>query len=88
MLAQAPVSMQIGLVKVGAMQSDARIFFGQNVQNGWDSHSKSNTAGASPAGDGNCIPIYYNFIFDPDVIDVPINDQDIKSPTLAHIMGV
>lgn len=70
------------------MQSDVGVFFGQNMQNGWDSHSKSNAAGGSASGDYNMLPTVMNYVYDPDIIDVPINDQDIKSPTLAHIMGV
>ncbi len=83
-----PVAIQIGYLKVGAMQSDCGVFFGQNIQNGWDSHSKSNSAGNSAAGDYNVLPSQTNIVHDPDMIDVPINDQDIKSPTLAHIMGI
>jgi len=82
------VAISIGFMKVGAMQSDVGVFFGQNMQNGWDSHSKSNIAGGSSAGDHNVLPTVVNYVFDPDIIDVPINDQDIKSPTFAHIMGV
>ncbi|MBX5437153.1 MAG: hypothetical protein IRZ33_08045 [Alicyclobacillaceae bacterium] len=82
------VAFQIGLLKIGAMQSDAGLFFGQNIQNGWDSHSKHNAAGGSASGNWNVIPCVFNVVWDPDWIDVPINDQDIKSPTLAHVMGV
>jgi len=82
------VAIQIGFMKVGAMQSDAGVFFGQNIQNGWDSHSKQNTAGGSVSGDYNVLPTLMNYVYDPDFIDVPINDQDIKSPTFAHIMGI
>ncbi len=83
-----PVAIQIGLLKVGGMQSDCGVFFGQNMQNGWDSHSKTNAAGNGASGDYNLLPSHVNFILDPDIIDAPINDQDIKSPTLAHIMGI
>ncbi|MCL6445018.1 MAG: hypothetical protein K6T83_16450 [Alicyclobacillus sp.] len=82
------VAIQIGFIKVGAIQSDAGVFFGQNMQNGWDSHTKSNSAGPSASGTFNVLPAYFNLVYDPDFIDVPINDQDIKSPTFAHIMGV
>lgn len=82
------VAIQIGFMKVGAMQSDAGVFFGQNIQNGWDAHSKTNNAGGITAGDYNHIQAMMNLVYDPDVIDVPINDQDIKSPTFAHIMGI
>ena len=83
-----PVWFQIGYMKVGAMQSDAGVFMGENIQNGWDSHTKSNQAGSSATGDYNYLPTVLNIVNDPDLIDVPINDQDVKSPTLAHIMGV
>lgn len=82
------VAIQIGFMKVGAMQGDVGVFFGQNIQNGWDAHSKTNTAGGSHAGDHNIMPTFINYVYDPDFIDAPINDQDIKSPTFAHIMGV
>lgn len=82
------VAIQIGFMKVGAMQSDVGVFFGQNIQNGWDSHSKSNNAGGSTSGDYNSLQAMINYLNDPDFIDVPINDQDIKSPTFAHIMGI
>ncbi|MDQ0188401.1 hypothetical protein JI721_15785 [Alicyclobacillus cycloheptanicus] len=83
-----PVMISIGFMKVGAMQSDAGIFFGENMQNGWDSHAKSNISGGQPSGDYNYMPTWVNYLYDPDVIDVPINDQDIKSPTFAHVMGI
>lgn len=82
------VAIQIGLINIGGMQSDAGVFFGQNMQNGWDSHSKSNQSGPSASGFYNYVSSYINLISDPDVIDVPIFDQDIKSPTFAHVMGV
>lgn len=82
------VALQIGLINVGGMQSDAGIFFGQNMQNGWDSHGKTNQAGPSVTGFFNHVSSYLNILSDPDIIDVPINDQDIKSPTFAHIMGI
>lgn len=83
-----PVIISIGFMKVGAMQSDAGVFFGENMQNGWDSHSKLNVSGGQTSGDHNYLPTFINFLYDPDVIDVPINDQDIKSPTFAHVMGI
>ncbi len=82
------VAINIGFLNVGGIQSDAGVFFGQNMQNGWDSHSKSNQAGPSAGGYFNTVWSYINLLSDPDVIDVPIMDQDIKSPTFAHIMGV
>ncbi|MCL6515802.1 hypothetical protein [Alicyclobacillus sp.] len=84
----AMVALQIGFMKVGAMQSDAGVFFGQNIQNGWDSHGKSNHAGQSASGDLNWMMAWNNVLFDPDAVDSPIVDPDIKSPTWAHVMGV
>lgn len=82
------VAFNIGFVRIGSMQNDSGVFFGQNIQNGWDSHSKHNLSGNGASGDYNIYPSMVSIISDPDFIDVPINDQDIKSPTLAHIMGV
>jgi hypothetical protein len=82
------VGIQIGYMKVGSMQSDVGVFFGENIQNGWDSHSKTNTAGMTANGDYNYMPSFMNTVNDADWIDAPINDQDVKSPTYAHIMGI
>ncbi|MCY0876070.1 MAG: hypothetical protein OWT28_07380 [Firmicutes bacterium] len=82
------VVVNLGGIKVGSLASDCGIFIGENMQNGWDSHSKANTGVGAIAGDYNVLTVYLALLNDPDIIDVPIFDNDVKSPALGYFQGV
>jgi hypothetical protein len=64
-------------INVNTLDTDATISVGENNQGGWDAHSK-NTFGSGMFF-GNTFNSYnLNVIPDNDIIDAPINDQDIK----------
>lgn len=81
------VWVNLGSIKVGGITNDSGIFIGENMQNGWDSHSKGNSGIGEISGDHNWLTVYMALLNDPDIIDSPIFDNDIKSPSLAHIQG-
>jgi hypothetical protein len=65
-------------INVNSMQQNSGVFVGQSNLNGLDQHQKQNgaygtTVGGSNVSVGNC-----NIVYDPDVIDGVINDQDHK----------
>jgi hypothetical protein len=65
------------MINVNALDTNATISTGENVQNGWDTHSKNNFGQGTVYGNtisSNNI----NSISDNDIIDTPINDQDYK----------
>lgn len=70
------ISIFFNAINVLNLNSNSVVAIGENAQSGWDSHSKGNT-GSTFHGmslhSANLITI-----MDPDVIDAPINDQDIK----------
>ena len=71
------ISILFNAINVLNMQTNSVVTIGENAQTGWDSHSKVNT------GNGSFLGMSLNStnlvaIFDPDVIDAPINEQDIK----------
>lgn len=82
------VLVNLGAIKVGALANDCGIFIGENMQMGWDSHGKTNSGVGAIIGDGNALLVFYSLLYDPDVIDVPIFDNDIKSPALGYFQGV
>lgn len=71
------VSILFNAINVVSMLSNSVVAVGENMQAGWDSHSKANTGNGSFNGLGfntaNLVTI-----IDPDIIDTPINDQDLK----------
>ncbi|PWI57610.1 hypothetical protein [Sulfoacidibacillus thermotolerans] len=77
-----------GVIKTAAQSNDSGIFFGQNIQNGWDSHAVTKTAAYFNMGDFSIASVAFTFFIDPDVIDAPIFDQDVKSPWAPMIQGV
>ncbi|MGB4470102.1 MAG: hypothetical protein WBI37_05620 [Tepidanaerobacteraceae bacterium] len=76
------VSIFFNAINVLNMQTSSIVAIGENAQAGWDSHTKANT-GCTTHGisltSANLITI-----IDPDAIDAPINDQDIKPTGQVH----
>lgn len=77
-----------GGIKIAAQSNNAGVWFGQNIQNGWDAHSVTKMASAYNMGDFNLIPTMLSIYFDPDFIDSPISDQDIKGNANLNVQGL
>ncbi|MCI0182763.1 MAG: hypothetical protein OWR52_03460 [Acidibacillus sp.] len=77
-----------GVIKTSAQANDSGIFFGQNIQNGWDSHAVTKTAAYFNMGDFSVANVAFTVYLDPDFIDSPIFDQDIKSPFGSMVQGI
>jgi len=77
-----------GGIKIAAQSNNAGVWFGQNIQNGWDAHSVTKMASAFNMGDFNILPSFISIYLDPDVIDSPILDQDIKSNANLNLQGL
>lgn len=82
------VVVSLGGIKVGSLANDCGIFIGENMQHGWDSHAKGNTGVGMIAGDYNVLAVYLALLNDPDIIDSPIFDNDVKSPALGYFQGI
>jgi len=72
-----PLEIKFDKIDVNALDTQSIIAVGNNSQSAWDSHSKDNqglgTLYGRPSLSKNT-----NTIHDNDIIDAPINDQDIK----------
>lgn len=77
-----------GAIKIAAQSNNAGVWFGQNVQNGWDSHSVTKMASAFNMGDFNFLPTAIGIYIDPDLIDSPMNDQDLKGNANLNLQGL
>lgn len=64
-------------IQVTSAASNAGVFNGINTQFGWSTHSKANTALGTVAGSHNKTPKNANLLWDTDIIDAIINDQDV-----------
>lgn len=68
-----PITMNVHIVS-----GNSGIYISQhNVVFGVNSHSKSNT-GFGTIGSHNALYQNFNLVYDPDVIDTPIDDRDIN----------
>ena len=64
-------------ISVGNISGNSGIYVGKNVTIfGLSSHSKSNS-GFGDIGDSNLFYKTVSYVYDPDVIDTPIDDRDI-----------
>lgn len=77
-----------GGIKIAAISNNAGVWFGQNIQNGWDSHSVTKLANAFAMGDFNFMPSMINLYLDPDIIDSPIFDPDLKGNANLNLQGL
>jgi hypothetical protein len=68
-------------INVNAMETNATIQIGECSATGWDSHNKNQTiSGFSFVAFGSFFSTSQNLnhLFDNDVYDTPINDQDTE----------
>ncbi|QSO48270.1 hypothetical protein [Alicyclobacillus mengziensis] len=66
-------------VNVGTITQNSGIFAGDVKITGFDSHEKENLGGSKIYGNHTIEYSNVNYTHDSDVVDTPINDQDIKS---------
>lgn len=59
----------LGKMQITSIQSNAGVFYGDNVIKGWRAQSKTNSALGRVNGDGNMIASRLNFLNDPDIAD-------------------
>ncbi|MDA8333602.1 MAG: hypothetical protein M0Z41_01200 [Peptococcaceae bacterium] len=64
-------------IDVNVLDTQSLIAVGNNSQSAWDSHSKSNGGLGYLYGTAS-VASNVNTVQDNDIIDTPINDQDIK----------
>lgn len=64
-------------IDVNVIDTNSTISLGQNSQPAWDSHTKDNLGSGAFHGN-NLVTGNVSTIFDNDIIDSPINDQDFK----------
>ena len=65
-------------INVTTLSQNSGVFIGDVKITGLDSHSKQNSAQGSTNGHRNIEMQNFNYVYDSDVIDTPIQDQDIK----------
>ncbi|GMA49840.1 hypothetical protein GCM10025857_11970 [Alicyclobacillus contaminans] len=64
---------------VNTMQQNCGVFVGDSSNTGWDQHQKTNKGHGDIYGDGNKQAVNVHVNFDPDLLDTPVSDQDLKS---------
>ncbi|MBU9712322.1 hypothetical protein [Evansella tamaricis] len=64
-------------INVNSMSNNSGVFLGSNNSVGWDGHAKFSFGNGQYLGMNGSFN-NLNILMDQDVIDAPINDQDIK----------
>lgn len=78
------VFVNFGALVVNAMENNAGVFFGENSQSFWDSHSKNNQPMGQIFGELNCITVPLNINNDQDLTDIPVFDPRIGNLTPSN----
>ncbi|MDQ0188825.1 hypothetical protein JI721_12500 [Alicyclobacillus cycloheptanicus] len=65
-------------VNVATITNNSGIYVGDMKITGFDAHSKTNNGLGAISGNRNGEMKNLNYVYDSDVIDAPIHDQDIK----------
>ncbi len=79
------VIINFGVMVINNITNASGVFFGENVQQGWNSPSKSNQ-GQRLYGTGNVSINNININSDPDVADSPNIDNNLNLPTAPVII--
>ncbi|GGJ10650.1 hypothetical protein GCM10010885_19830 [Alicyclobacillus cellulosilyticus] len=84
---RSPPVTHIGLhaLNVNMMQQNAGVFVGDADINGWDQHQKTNKGHGDTYGHHNGQVRNVQVNFDPDVVDTPVADQDMKAGVFQRI---
>ncbi|MBX6351696.1 MAG: hypothetical protein IRZ10_00050 [Thermoflavifilum sp.] len=65
-------------LNVNTVQQNAGVLVGDANMTGWDTHQKTNKGQGDTFGHHNAIVRNVPVAFDPDCVDAPIADQDMK----------
>lgn len=68
----------VGAFSISSMTNDVGFFYGQNVQNAWDSHSPIQMGAGFVMGNWCMNATSAILSYTPSVILQPIADQDVK----------
>ncbi|MCY0876735.1 MAG: hypothetical protein OWT28_10780 [Firmicutes bacterium] len=68
----------VGALSISSMTNDVGFFYGQNVQNAWDSHSPIQMGAGFVMGNWCMNATSAIFSYTPSVILQPIADSDVK----------
>ena len=79
------VFINFGLIIINNLASNAGLFFGENVQQGWDSPTKTNQA-LNMFGVGTISINNININDDPDLIDTPNIYNNLNAPAAPVIV--
>ena len=79
------VFINFGVIVVNSLANNAGIFFGENVQQGWISPTKTNQA-LSIFGANSLIINNININSDPDFVDTPTCYTNLNVPTAPVIL--
>ncbi|GAE24859.1 hypothetical protein JCM9140_819 [Halalkalibacter wakoensis JCM 9140] len=71
------VSVNFAAVNINTQSNNSGLFIGSNNQTGWDGHTKFSFGNGQFLG-MNGTANNMNIVNDTDVIDAPMNDQDVK----------
>lgn len=79
------VIINFGALVINNLTNATGVFFGENVQQGWNSPSKSNQA-LRIYGTG-CVSLNnINILNDPDAVDTPTIDNNLNMPAAPVIV--
>ncbi|PWI58962.1 hypothetical protein [Sulfoacidibacillus thermotolerans] len=68
----------VGAFQISSMTNDVGFFYGQNVQNAWDSHSPLQMAAGYVMGNYDLNGVAAVWSYTPAVVLQPIADSDVK----------
>lgn len=68
----------VGAFSIATMTNDVGFFYGQNVQNAWDSHAPVQMGAGFAMGNWSVNGTAGTLSFSPSGVLQPINDQDVK----------
>ncbi|WP_088035963.1 hypothetical protein [Evansella clarkii] len=71
------VAVNFAAVNINSQSNTSGLFVGANNSVGWDGHAKFTYGNGQFLGMNGSVN-NINIAADPDVIDAPVNDQDIK----------
>lgn len=72
------ISIVFNSINTNTLHRNGSVAVGENVQSGWSSHQKQDIAQFGGYGI-NFVTTSVNTVIDNDVIDTPINDNDITT---------
>jgi hypothetical protein len=80
-----PVTVNLGVMVLNSISVNSGIFYGENVQNHWESMNKLNTA-LLISGANDRVFKHYNMVYDTDIFDQLINHVNIEAAQAPAIL--